>query len=235
MKHCLLWIALILCSSGLLGACAKAPPEPQTTFNPSRLVDLSHVIRTDVPYLAAEPFTLIERDDGGRAVALSLGLRTGTLVRNFDETAPTLDQLSPRDMMLPAVALDLRARADEPGWNLEVADLVAWEAAHGQIPSEALVLINTGRDMLWGNPQSYLAERPWINPAALEFLAEREISAIGIDASLAETSPTEGSWLLLENLTNLEQLPPTGAVVVIGALRLQAGHASPARVLAMIP
>ena len=48
-------------------------------------------------------------------------------------------------------------------------------------------------------------------------------------------APAAGFCLLLENLTSVEQLPPTGATVVIGALKLQRAQGSPARVLALIP
>ena len=41
--------------------------------------------------------------------------------------------------------------------------------------------------------------------------------------------------IVLENLANLEQLPPTGATIVIGALRLRGGSGSPAAVLALLP
>jgi kynurenine formamidase len=41
--------------------------------------------------------------------------------------------------------------------------------------------------------------------------------------------------IVLENLTNLDQLPPTGAVMVIGILRLKGGSGSPASVLALVP
>jgi len=41
--------------------------------------------------------------------------------------------------------------------------------------------------------------------------------------------------LVLENLTNLDQLPPTGATVVIGLIRLQGGSGSPVSVMAFIP
>jgi len=39
----------------------------------------------------------------------------------------------------------------------------------------------------------------------------------------------------MENLANLEQLSPTGTVVIVGVLRLVGGSGSPAAVLAFIP
>ncbi|MBF1988899.1 MAG: cyclase family protein, partial [Fischerella thermalis M58_A2018_009] len=40
--------------------------------------------------------------------------------------------------------------------------------------------------------------------------------------------------IVLENLTNLDQLPPKGATLVIGILRLRDGSGSPAGVIALI-
>jgi kynurenine formamidase len=41
--------------------------------------------------------------------------------------------------------------------------------------------------------------------------------------------------IVLENLTKLELLPPTGTTLVIGLLRLAGGSGSPASVLALVP
>lgn len=75
-------------------------------------------------------------------------------------------------------------------------------------------------------------------------LAERDVSAIGVDtlsldAGHATRFPVHRAWLGsgrwgIENLANVERLPATGAVIVVGALRLQGGSGAPARVLALI-
>jgi kynurenine formamidase len=39
----------------------------------------------------------------------------------------------------------------------------------------------------------------------------------------------------IENLTNLKQLPATGALVFVGVLPLVDGSGSPARILALVP
>jgi kynurenine formamidase len=41
--------------------------------------------------------------------------------------------------------------------------------------------------------------------------------------------------IVLENLANLDRLPPTGTTLAIGILRLQKGSGSPAAVFAFIP
>ena len=66
------------------------------------------------------------------------------------------------------------------------------------------------------------------------------IDTAGVDGGQDQTFAVN-SWALsqprtvLENLTNLDQLPPVGAVLVVGVLRLLGGSGSPASVLALAP
>lgn len=232
-------LALLLAMSG----CAA----PRTPAPPPRTVDLSHVVRQDVPYLPDEPPTRLVRSADGQLREATIGMRTGTLVEVVaapgDQRA-TVDLLSGHDLILPAVVIDLRERAqDTPGYRLEAAEIHAWERAHGPIPPRSLVLLLTGWDLRWGDPAAYLSldssgapQSPGLSAAAAAMLLdERGAAGIGLDAPAVAVAPAEGQRLLLANLTSLEQLPPTGATIFIGALRLQAAAGSPARVLAVIP
>ncbi|NTV63462.1 MAG: hypothetical protein HGA65_07990, partial [Oscillochloris sp.] len=89
----------------------------------------------------------------------------------------------------------------------------------------------------WGDATAYLdAGGPGFSAtAAATLLDERGASGLGIDAPAGVYTPQSGFRLLLANLTNLEQLPTTGATVVIGVLKLQAAPSSPARVIALVP
>lgn len=228
----------------VLPGCA-APPPPAAP--PTRTVDLSHVVRQDVPYLPDEPRTRLVRAPDGDLREATIGMRTGTLlaVVAAPGTNPTtVDLLSGRDLILPAVVLDLRDDAqDTPGYRLSTAAIRAWEAEHGPIPAQSMVLLLTGWDLHWGAPAAYLRldgsgapQTPALSAEAVALLFdERGAAGLGLDAPAVTIAPAEGQRLLLANLTNLEQLPPTGATLFIGALRLQAAAASPARVLAVVP
>lgn len=226
--------ALALWAAG----CTRDPgPAERPGF--SRTVDLSHVVREDVPYLPGEPLTRIGRGADGGVRQLQIGARTGTLLQIAaapDSGLRTVDQLSPRDLVLPAVVLDARDRAqDRPGYQLSAAELSEWERRHGAIPAGALVLLATGWDMRWGDPAAYLTAAPTFgNEAAAALLNGRQAIGLGIDAPSQIYTPASGYGLLLGNLTSLEQLPATGATVVVGALKLQAAASSPARVIALL-
>ncbi|NJO05244.1 MAG: hypothetical protein HC876_06810 [Chloroflexaceae bacterium] len=75
---------------------------------------------------------------------------------------------------------------------------------------------------------------PGVADDAIALLRQRQILGIGIDTPALGSEPAAG-WLVLENLTRLEQLPPVGTTLVIGVLKVQASPASPAMVRALIP
>lgn len=232
-------LALLL---ALSGCAASHAPDP-----PPRTVDLSHVVRQDVPYPPDEPLTRLVRSADGQLREATIGMRTGTLVEVVaapGSARTTVDLLSGQDLILPAVVIDLRDHAqDTLGYQLEPAAIYAWERDHGPIPPRSLVLLLTGWDLRWGDPAAYLSQGPSGAPrspglsaaAAALLLDERGAAGIGLDAPAVAVAPAEGQRLLLANLTSLEQLPPTGATIFIGALRLQAAAGSPARVLAVVP
>lgn len=232
----------------LLAGCVSAPaPPPPGPLAIARTVDLSHVVHENLPQLPGEAPTRLLRAPDGTLLQLQLGANSGTLLRV--SAAPgvgpaDVEQLSPRDLVLPALLIDARDRAqDTPGFALSAADVRAWEQRHGPIPPGVLVLLVTGWDLRWGDPGAYLRldaagvpAVPGFGPDAADLLLnQRGVAALGLDAPGVQFTPAAGFCLLLENLTNLEQLPPTGATVVIGALKLQAAKSSPARVLALLP
>lgn len=245
------WLWLVLLP--VIGACglaeSSAPPTPTRSVSFARMVDLSHTITQDMPHPPAAQQTELVRDAPGAPVrALMLDMRSGTSLRSVANGAP-VDRLSPRDTLLPAVVLDVRDQAqDTPTYQLRAAAVRDWEAEHGTIPAGSLVLLATGWDIRWGHPAAYLnldarqqMQVPTIQSDALALLAEREVAGVGIDTPrlsatpAAEAAEPDRPWLLLENLTRLEQLPPTGSTVIIGVLKVQGSHASPASVRALVP
>ncbi|NTW00331.1 MAG: cyclase family protein [Oscillochloris sp.] len=193
-----------------------------------------------------EPIIKIGRAPDGSVRQLQIGVHTGTLLRiaaAANSNPISIDQLSPRELVLPAIVIDVRDQAqDNPGYRLSTADIRNWERQHGNIPQGALVLLVTGWDTRWGDSTTYLnlddsniAQTPTFGNEATKLLADRGVAGLGIDAPDPGYTPINGYQLLLENLTSLEQLPASGATVIIGALKLQAAQSSPARVIALIP
>ena len=125
-------------------------------------------------------------------------------------------------------------------------------SADGPIPVGSLVILFTGWQELWDDPVAFLGgggdgrHFPGLAPEAARWLlVDRSVAGIGIDTHGVDGGQDtqyrtnsvvlEHDAIVLENLTNLHQLPATGATIVIGVLRLAAGSGSPASVLAFVP
>ncbi len=243
-----------------MGNHPQPPPDPHAILATSRMVDLGHTITQDMPILPGLPAPRFERSpETGTTTRLHMDMQTGTSMRIHSHTSPpsptlTVDHLSPRDLVLPVVVLDMRQHGlmEKPQgmlpYQLTTEAIVAWEEQHGNIPPGCMVLLTTGWDMRWGMPADYLNlddhQQPRVPGYTTDALAllvqERKVRGLGVDSPVLTTAPLPippypDPLLLLVNLTRLEQLPPTGATVVIGALRVQQSRAAPARVIALVP
>ncbi len=246
----------------VLAACAgRSSPPPPPTPHPlaaPRMLNLSHIITADMPHRPDQQGTTFTRaPHGGKLHSVTLDPRSGTsltitataTLTNMTTAPRTVDQLAPHDTIAPVVVLDRRdAAQDTPTYRLSVAEIHAWEAQHGRIPPDCFVLLATGWDIRWSTPGDYMnldgtgsAQVPGFGAAALRLLlVDRGVRGVGTDTPIYGGPPADGehivrSWLVLENLINLEQVPPVGATLVVGVLRLQHSAASPAAVTALLP
>ena len=156
----------------------------------------------------------------------------------------------------PACVIDVAEQAKRnPDFLVKRETIEEWEQRYGRIPPHAWVLIRTdwsqrkgARDFL--NIAADGAHTPGFHPQAVPFLArERDILGVGVETvgTDAGQAPTfepmfpchtimHGSNRFgLASLTNLDQLPPTGAVVIAPPLKIVNGSGSPLRVLAFVP
>jgi kynurenine formamidase len=162
--------------------------------------------------------------------------------------------IPPRKFIGPACVIDVSAAAaTNADFLLTVADIENWEARYGRIPAASWVLIRTdwsrrsAQDFLNIGPDG--AHTPGLHPDAVALLAkERDILGVGVetvgtDAGQAgalqpmfpcHTLMHGANRFGLASLTNLDQLPPVGAVVIAPPLKIVNGSGSPLRVLALV-
>jgi kynurenine formamidase len=152
------------------------------------------------------------------------------------------------------VAAKCSANAD---YLVTQADLEAWEKPHGRIADGAILLIRTDFSKRWPDAARYLgtAERgaqavpklhfPGIHPDAARWIvANRSIKAIGIDTAsidYGQSTDYQTHRILyerdipgLENLTNLDRLPATGAQIVALPMKIGGGSGAPLRAIAIL-
>ncbi len=173
---------------------------------------------------------------------------------SFHPGGRTVDEFKPQDLVKPAVVIDVRHRCrSNRDYALTVDDLGEWESRHGKVPSGCLALLLTGWPERWNDPPRYLGTDaagtlhfPGFGPdAAAQLVNDSQVSGLGTDTPGVEPGVDSAftisrmalasNLVVLQNLTNLDRLPPTGAVLVIGILKLEGGSGSPAAVTAILP
>lgn len=227
-----------------------------------RVIDLSHPLSPQIPVWPGDPrpafVTLATMLEQGYALQqIVLGEHSGThlgCARHLQEDGLTVEQLTGEELVAPAVVLDVRAQAiKDPDWALPIATVLEWEQQHGRIAEGRAILLLTGWDRRWPDADAYFncdeggtMHYPGFAPETVAWLVdERAICGLGSDAAGIDPGRDQtlaSNRLLLqkrrwhlENLARLDELPPTGAWLVIGALPIVGGTGSPARVLALIP
>lgn len=243
--------------------CRHAPPEP-------RVLDLSYDFGADTIYWPTEEGFVHELGPAGdtaggyyyEAHRFRGAEHGGTHIdapRHFHAGAATVDEIPLDRLIGPAVRVDVSAAcAADRDHAVEVAELTAWEATHGEIPRGAIVLLDTGFARYWPDRARYLgtAERgpgavaklhfPGLSPAAARWLVrEREIRAVGLDTASIDPGASasfDAHRVLaaagvpaLENLASLAELPARDFRIVALPMKIRAGSGGPLRVVALIP
>lgn len=234
----------------------------QQTIIFKRVLHLSHVIDANIPQWSGDPpveFTNVaSRETNGYYLRrFSLGEHTATHINapiSFHPGGIGIDQYSAQSLVVPAVVIDVRQQAAaNSDYAIALSHIQNWEQQHGQIPPNSVVLLFTGWQDKWLDTKAFLnldadgiPHFPGFGIEATQFLlTQRQIAGVGIDTHGVDPGQDETfainrlvlekPRIVLENLTNLDQLPPTGTTLVIGILRLQSGSGSPVAVLALVP
>ncbi|QIZ70585.1 cyclase family protein [Oxynema aestuarii] len=223
----------------------------------SQVIHLSHPIHPEIPRWPGDPpveFEAIAQlpEDGYYLRRFSMGEHSATHINapnSFYTDGVGIDAYAAESLILPAVVLDWRDRAiAHPDSVVEIADILAWEALHGAIAPGSVVLLYTGWQQRWASGEQFINDRhfPGFAAETSQFLLERrQIGGVGTDTHGVDPGQDDRfatnrqilakQGIVLENLANLDRLPPTGTTLAIGILRLQKGSGSPAAVFAFIP
>lgn len=234
----------------------------ELTITIRRVVHLSHVIQPEIPLWSGDPPVEFEtvaeiEKDGYYLRRFSLGEHSATHINapnSFYPQGMSIDQYPAESLIAKAVVIDIRDRASaNPDYALTLSDVLAWEQQYGQIPQDSVILLFTGWQSKWSDQATFLNQDvsggmhfPGFGSEATQFLLiKRQIAGVGIDTHGVDSGQDttfatnrlvlEQPRIVLENLTNLDQLPPTGTTLIIGIMRLLGGSGSPAALLALVP
>jgi kynurenine formamidase len=192
----------------------------------------------------------------------SMGEHTGThfdapihWVSGKDLPNNAVDTIDVAKFIAPAVVVDCsRQCAADPDFMLTIAFIEQWEAEHGRIAAGSWILLRTDWSKKpyagYAGLREDGAHTPGPEPAVVKWLVEeRDVhgfgtETIGTDYGQAQhfNPPYPAHFYMhgkgrfgLQCLTNLDQLPPKGAVIFSAPLKIKQGSGSPVRVLALVP
>jgi kynurenine formamidase len=235
----------------------------------SRLIDLTHAFETDtIVWPTEHDFRLVVQEEGERpggyyyaSNRLEMAEHGGTHIEapiHFVRGGQTLVQIPSECLVGAVVRIDVSAQcARDRDYRMTIQDFEQWEATHGRIPNEAIVLMDTGFARFWPSRRDYLGTElrgsegvrslhfPGLHPEAAAWLVrERQINAIGIDTASIDYGQSTGfethvvllshAVPVFENLGDLRVLPDLGFEVIALPMKIAAGTGGPLRVIAVL-
>lgn len=167
------------------------------------------------------------------------------------------DRIPLENLIGNAVVIDVseKAAADR-NYLLSADDVAAFERQHGRINPGDIVLLRTDWSRFWPEAKSYLGDDTPGDASKLEFpsfgedaarllVEERGVAVLGVDTASTDFGKSTDFIVHriaaarnvsnLENLTNLDRLPPTGAIVISLPVKIAGGSGGPVRVVALLP
>jgi kynurenine formamidase len=239
---------------------AADPPGDKWTIAAGNVLDLTHPLSAafpiwpgNLPIKVANTATVAKQ--GFFANQWVLVEHHGTHLdapAHFAPQGVTAERLDASSLVVPAVVIDIRKRArKDADAVVTIDDLKAWEKAHGRLPKQCGVFLNSGWDAKAGDAQAFLGQDrsktlhfPGFSKDACAFLlAEREVAGLAVDTLSLDFGASKefavhklwlgaGKWGL-ECVANLSRLPPAGATVFVGAPKVIGASGGPTRVLAV--
>ncbi len=228
-----------------------------------KFVDLTHSFEPNTPVWSGfgqaiftraydpktkRPYTI--KQDGFRATYYNMVGQYGTHIdppAHFAEGGATMDEIPLKEMILPLIVLDdTPYLGKDPNHAFSVADLMAWEKQHGKVPRGSFVALRTDMYKDWvANPKRFKrAPFPAWAFETIEFLYEqRGVTATGHESMDTDTTDNMVSenYILqrgryqIEVMANLDQVPATGALIVVTWPKVRYGLGFPARAFAILP
>ena len=176
---------------------------------------------------------------------------------HFAEGKKTADQIPLRQLIAPAVVIDVDAKAAaNADYRLTAEDVREWEQRNGAIAAGTIVLLRTGWGKRWPERKAYFGDDTpgatdnlhfpsYSEDAARLLVTERRVAALGVDTAsidygqsrdfivhqIANGADVPG----FENVANLEQLPSRGAWVIALPMKIARGSGGPLRIVALVP
>jgi kynurenine formamidase len=240
-------------------AFAATPAPAQRSF--TKVVDLTHVLTPWFPTFFGVPGVELERrytlgKDGANVNWWRVLEHAGTHIDaplHYADNGAAIEAIPVDQLVAPLAVVDVSEKAARnPDYGLNRADLIAWEEKQGRLPDGSCVAMHSGWARLTSDTAKYTGRDaagrfhfPGIDPEAAEWLLKERhvvglaVDTLSLDPGSSKDFRTHAIWLPsgrwgIENIANLDQVPPTGATLVVGAPKVQGATGAPARILALV-
>ena len=176
-------------------------------------------------------------------------------VTGQDHSDNCTDSMPVDNFVGPACVIDASVEsASDPDFLMSIDFIKAWEDKHGLIEAGSWVLYRSDWSKMitsdkYLNMKDDGSHTPGWEPDAVDFLAEQRnvlgvgVETVGTDAGQASAQDPMfpchnimhgANKCGLAGLTNLDKLPPKGALLIAPPLKIKGGSGSPTRVLALV-
>ncbi len=223
------------------------------------VVDMTHTLDEAFPTWGGAPGISYDKafdfaKDGFNLYHLTTNEHCGTHIDaplHFSADGLSVDQIPVENLVCPLCVVDIAERAaGDADTMVTPDDLKAWIAANGEIPDGACVAMHSGwaakaptaafRNADDGGTQHY----PGFHKEATAMLLETGAAAMAVDTlsldhGASQDFATHYAWLPanrygIECLAGLDQMPASGATLVVGAPKIKGGTGGQARIFAMV-
>jgi kynurenine formamidase len=238
--------------------CTPAQASAPRSF--TRVVDLTHTLSPAFPTFFGTPGIALERRyrlkrDGANVGWWHVLEHAGTHVDapwHYSDAGATAEKLEVDQLVVPLAVVDVSVKAArDADYQLSRSDLADWEATHGRLPENGCVAMHAGWAQHLGSARfsgkdaAGTMHFPGIHPDAASFLiSERRIAGLAVDTLSLDHGRsvdfrTHRLWLPsgrwgIENIASLDQVPASGATLVVGLPKVKGASGGPARILALV-
>ncbi len=227
----------------------------------TRVIDLSQPVEPGIPVPIGFPgpqfqtYLAQSKGDIANVEIMQMSIHTATHCDapfHFFSALQRVDELLPDCLIGPAIVVDLRGKQGSVG--IEESDIARWEVDTGEtIQKDDIVLLHTGHSQHWTTGEAasgyWKNGWPYLARSAVNYLASKPIRALGVESFDPDwVNPTDlasaefpahrtflpKGILIIENLTNLDQIPSRRCQVIALPLKLKGCSGSPIRVIAVV-
>ena len=226
------------------------------------VVDLTHTMSPEFPTFFGVPGIELQKQFDFKKDGFNLNWwriieHAGTHLDapiHFSEDGATVDKIPAETLVVPLAVVDVRSRAAQNAdYELSRQDLSTGRKRLDRLPDSCCVAMLSGWGAHVGDAAKFTGKDaagvfhfPGFSAGASRMADRRSarLAGIAVDTLSLDNGPskdfkTHNTWLPsgrwgLENVANLDKVPPAGATLVVGVAKVKDATGGPARLIALV-